>query len=244
MHDTKKKNRVIIWDWDGTLVDSMTFKYGDIWKEVFVNESQKQKIAIGHLQSKEGKGKNRYGLIIHTLIQTSNPEFVSISEDVLKDNALIQKYAQIYDGAAKRHVYNDGLYPNVVQLLEMLTVQGYCMYMISGGGTDTDLDEMTTTLGVRPYFKKVYGFGSGETGLTRFGKMSNYERLLQNEGGSVSNGYIVIGDSQTDKDFAEKIGASFVGVESVWNQWGTSDQVFPTVACVAEVESVLKEFEE
>lgn len=229
---------VIIWDWDGTLVDSITYKYTDIWKVVFKDDSHKQGIAAEYLLSEEGKGKNRYGLIIYTLIQTDHPEFVDLSEALLKDNPVVQQYAQLYDAAAKKHLYDNGMYPNVEEMLRSLHSKGYRMYLISGGGTDDDLEEMTKKLEVRDYFLKVYGFGSPGTDLVRFGKMENYKRLLANENNPGI--YTVIGDSQTDKKFADKIGALFIGVASVWNRWEEKDCDFPIVTEVVNVQRTLE----
>lgn len=219
-----KSKSILIWDWDGTLVDSLQYKYEDIWNEVFPDEPEKRARVQEFIRTPKGKSVNRYGLI---------QQVVAPEDD--------KKYVDRYGRAAMEQIERDGLFPRVREMLERLRRDGYSMYLVSGGGTDEDLKKMTESLGVGECFRGIFGFGAAGASLTSFGKDENFDRVMESEKEPDPSRYIVIGDGETDKTFAERVGAAFIGIANTWNAW-RADGV-SIVASAADVEDVLSAYQ-
>jgi phosphoglycolate phosphatase-like HAD superfamily hydrolase len=204
---------ILIWDWDGTLVDTIIYKYDGIWDDVFPNDSEKQKIVKEFLESPEGRGVNRYGLIRKAL------GLEGLSDEELKNNSSVVHHAGLYKKFSEEFVVKNGTYPNTKEVLEKLFSDGYSMYIISGGGNDEDLVRMAESVGIGNFFKGIYGFGSTGSALTSFDKKANFKRIQEKEGQKNTSKYIIIGDSISDYEFAESVGAKFVGFIREWNKW-------------------------
>ena len=231
---------ILIWDWDGTLVDTIEYKYDGIWDDIFPDDEKKQKAVKEFLHSLEGKGVNRFGLIKHALVFTDRPDLADMSDDELKQDSDITKYSALYKKFSEESAVKKGIYPGTKEVLEKLFNGGYSMYIISGGGSDDDLKQMAEDVGIGGYFKKIFGFGSPGSSLTSFDKKANFERIMSQEGERDSDKYIVIGDSLSDYKFAESVGAKFIGFVREWNKWGGYKNELLLVDDIKSVESSLK----
>lgn len=222
--------KILIWDWDGTLVDTNGYKYDGIWSEVFLNEPEKQKIIKDFIKTPEGKTVNRYGLIQHTLFQTGMLEVAALNGDTLKEHPLVRKYADRYQQGAKKQTNAVGLFPGVKDMLGRLYQMGYRMYIVSGGGTDDDLNTMAEYVGIKKYFNGIFGFGARGESLISFGKQGNFDRIVKVEHNSDPSCYVVIGDGESDKAFAKEVGTKFIGIANEWNKWQTDGEKIIAVA--------------
>lgn len=227
--------KILIWDWDGTLIDSLDYKYVGVWQEVFPGDEIKQKAIIEFIQTPEGKLVNRYGLICHALAVTGTSDIVGLDDDNLKSHPCVRLAAERYAQATTLHNYSNGLCEGVESMLANLYNKGYHMYVISGGGTDNDLQEMLKNLKIDKYFKRIFGFGNPGAPFVHFGKHQNFVRVMEvEEDNNVSN-YVIVGDEFTDYEFAEKVGCQFVAVKSKWNQWNNVAGDFPVIENVREI---------
>tara|TARA_B100000508_G_scaffold53235_1_gene41237 strand:- start:15729 stop:16418 length:690 start_codon:yes stop_codon:yes gene_type:complete len=210
--------KIILWDWDGTLVNSLPYKYEEIWSHVFEGNEEAQNIVRDFIKTPEGKRCNRYGLIAYTLQKTGElSESVEPSED-----PIVEKYAALYKEGAANAIPTFGLLPGAQEVLEKLSGEGHHMHLVSGGGSDEDLDQLLTNIGVRKFFNGVFGFGISKAVGTGFGKHDNFLRIAEIEGVSAPEQYVVIGDTPKDKEFAQKIGCDFIGVANQYNEWTPS----------------------
>jgi phosphoglycolate phosphatase-like HAD superfamily hydrolase len=226
---------ILIWDWDGTLVDTITYKYGGIWDDIFPDDLEKQTIVKEFLHSPEGKGINRYGLIQKAL------GLENLSDEELKNHPGIQRYADQYKKFSEESAVKNGVYPNTKEVLERLFSDGYSMYIISGGGSDEDLKKMAEQVGIGKYFKDIYGFGSAGSSLTSFDKKANFERIINKGGEEDPSKYIVIGDSVSDYNFADSVTAKFVGFIREWNKWEGYEDKLKLISNVSELEPEIDE---
>lgn len=232
---------VLIWDWDGTLVDSIGFKYDGIWSEVFSGEPGRRDKAKAFVQTPEGKAVNRYGLIQHTLVYTGLPELAQVPDDVLTRHPLVRKYAERYGKAAEVKTYTAGLFAGVADMLERLSKDDYPLYVISGGGTDEDLNRMADYFGIKEYFQDIFGFGNLKMSSIGFGKYENIDRVDAIEKYRNSHQYIVIGDGESDAIFAHTIGSKFIGIANKWNEW--REDGVGVVSATREAEKLIRAFE-
>lgn len=221
--------RAIIWDWDGTLADTLSHKYVSIWEDVFPGASEIQQAVISFIQTPEGKDVNRWGLVRHACQVMGRCELTALDDASFKGHPEIREWVRRYDASAKAWVREHGVVRGAVEVLQELAEKGYTHYLISGGGTDDDLIELLVSAGVRQHFSGVFGFGHPGTVLTRFGKEENFRRVCEQEGISDPMHYIAIGDSETDHRFAQEHGILFVGVASPWNRWREGNESFPVI---------------
>lgn len=207
--------KIILWDWDGTLVNSLPYKYEGIWDDIFINNEVAQKTVKEFIQTNEGKRYNRYGLIAYALQQQG---LLSENENP-NSSELVEKYAERYRYASAQAVPSFGLLPGAEDILSNLFSAGYTMYLVSGGGSDEELKQLLEKLNVDQYFKDIFGYGSVTANSTDFGKYDSFLRVLKKEKYPSPNNFIVIGDSAKDKELAQKIGCDFIGVAHKYNKW-------------------------
>lgn len=228
---------VLIWDWDGTLVDSLPFKYDTIWNHVFVGEREIQKIVKDFIKTSEGKTFNRFGLIRYALICSGVSEIENLSDDDLKKNPLVQKYADRYRNELKRQSPLMVLLPGVAETLKSFHKRGVHQYIISGGGTDADLKVMARDQKISDYFLGFFGFGMPGMEFSRFGKQENLDRVIKMEKDTKTSHYFFIGDGESDKRFAEEAGCVFIGLANKWNGWQPDKKT--VVAAVTDLVKII-----
>lgn len=214
---------ILIFDWDGVIADSINYKYKGIWEDVFPDDAEKHKSIADFIKTDEGKLVNRYGLIRHALIESGEDSLRGIDGVRLKNHPLVYQYAERYNKAAIEGVAKIGMFSDTEKTLRELNKKGYKMYVISGGGTDADLEELANRFGVRDYFIKLFGFGDPKMPLVTFGKYANFERIVKIEGDKNPEQYIVIGDGESDRILAKEIGCPFIGIAREWNRWQESE---------------------
>jgi len=199
-----KTKPVLVWDWDGTLVDTIEYKYHKVWEGVFFGDKEKYKKAVDFLKTSEGKKMNRYGIIQNVLN----------AEEIDKE---VSKYACRYKELSEKFVLNKGVFSGTKEVLEDLYNKGYSMYIVSGGGTDEDMKRMAKEVGIAKYFKDIFGFSSEAS--KGFGKVENFKKIMEIESRNNLQDYIVIGDSISDYEFSKEVGTKFIGFLREYNKW-------------------------
>lgn len=209
----------VIWDFDETIVPNLAYKYEGIWKDVFPDDRAKHESIVEYLATPEGQQVNRYGLIKHALIATGETELVGLEDDALKNHPLIAMYADVYQRKAIEGTVKIGMFPCIPQVISDLQLAGYHQYIISGGGSDDDLNTIAERLQIAHYFEAIYGFGDPKLPLVTFEKHANFLRVKDIEQEEDPATYIVIGDSESDWVLAQDIGCHFIGIATKWNGW-------------------------
>jgi len=239
---TNGTNQILIWDWDGTLVDSLGYKYVQIWKKVFEGEQEKQDSVLAFMKTSVGRSVTRYGLIAHALAEVGELKSQDVAKADYKERAIIEKYVERYKEGATEASVKAGLFPGVCEILSELKERDVVMYIISGGGNDGDLYKMSESLGVASYFKGIFGFGMPESSLASFGKLDNFERIKKAEEVEDISRYVVIGDSESDKLFAERVGCKFVGIANKWNNWNVGIEADKVItSSILDIPLILQE---
>lgn len=229
------ENKIIVWDWDGVIVDSIGYKYEGIWDDVFKDDIEKQQIVKDFIQTKEGKLVNRYGLIQHTLVKAESIELENLTGEELKDHPLMKKYAAAYKTSAIEGVIHIGLFPSIKNTLKKLHEQNIPMYVVSGGGNNSDLRYMAEKLSIDQYFKEFFGIGDPKLPLASFSKYENFKKVEELEKTTNASRYVVIGDGISDYDLATEIGCFFVGIDTQWNEWSQDEQMMPYLRTREEI---------
>jgi phosphoglycolate phosphatase-like HAD superfamily hydrolase len=218
--------KIIIWDWDGVVVDSITYKYVDIWKEVFPERPDLWNVIADYLNTSEGRSVNRYGLIKRALVADGVKEIENLDGEELKNYSKIEERATLYANAVRDNI-EKMLIPEAAEALKELAKVGHHMYVVSGGGSDADLVEAAEKLGLKKYFKGFFGFGDPKMPLVSFGKFENFEQVAKQEKTKNPNNYVVIGDGDSDYQLAKEIGCQFIAIGSSWNNWAENEEMKP-----------------
>ena len=207
--------RVIIFDWDGVIVDSNTFKWEEAWKKTFKKEKEKASLAAEYLSTPEGRALSRYELIEKIAPKSSKSYQNKIAEEF--SNVLQQSVAEI------------SLMLNIQNVLDFLQKKGYKMIVISAT-KEEDLKYQADYLNVSKYFTDL--FGNPRTKIENFERIENLKK----------HQYVVIGDGEGDYKLAKSIEAEFIGVENKWNNWGSDKVMKKYVVPILNISDVILNF--
>ena len=177
---------VIIWDFDGVIVDSMNirsdaFRYAlDTYSSIIVDD-----LLSHHL---ENGGKSRYEKFERII--SRYPE----EEMVMKN--LLNRYSKFIDKNLFNHsILNDSIYTSI-KLNERLGVQQY----IASGSDEVELRRLIEFLNVDKYFKGVYGSPKRKHLIV--------DNIIKTEARGLDQ-YLLIGDSKNDMEAAKMNGIDF-----------------------------------
>ena len=177
---------VIIWDFDGVIVDSMNirsdaFRYAlDTYSSRIVDD-----LLSHHL---ENGGKSRYEKFERII--SRYPE----EEMVMKN--LLNRYSKFIDKNLFNHsILNDSIYTSI-KLNERLGVQQY----IASGSDEVELRRLIEFLNVDKYFKGVYGSPKRKHLIV--------DNIIKTEARGLDQ-YLLIGDSKNDMEAAKMNGIDF-----------------------------------
>lgn len=206
---------VVIFDFDGVIVDSNAWKWIEAWREVFRDEPYLLEV-MGQLLAKDAEKKLTRIELIEQLfedLEKKNYTPFCVKEDYLK------RYGKI----VREGVLRIGLFDGIPKVLAQLEKRGCRMYIISATPQE-DLDYISQRLNIANFFCALYGF----PGL----KKEHGQEVARREGHQAT--YVVIGDGEGDRTLAKEIGARFIGVSNRWNGWRQSGS-FEVVSKVDEI---------
>jgi phosphoglycolate phosphatase-like HAD superfamily hydrolase len=201
---------ILIFDWDGTIVDSNGFKWGELWNMTFDDDDEKQRIVLDYLQTEEGRGLNRYQLIQKVLSDTGEESVRGLDKEELLVNPKILEYSNKFSEIMDNSISLIEPFEGVRKVLKDLKENGYKMYVVTAGGT-LNVRKQVEHLGLSNIFVKV--LGNPES------KSENFEEISTKETGN----YVVIGDGESDVRLAEYIGCKFIGIVNNWNGWSLGE---------------------
>tara|TARA_B100000745_G_scaffold290355_1_gene229217 strand:- start:16467 stop:17102 length:636 start_codon:yes stop_codon:yes gene_type:complete len=199
---------VIIFDWDGVVVDSNAFKWKDAWEETFGEDQKKAARAVALLSTPEGRALNRYELIAKIAPESSD----------LYQREIAERFSKVLqDGVTKIN-----LMPGIREVIDSLKKKGFVMHVISAT-KEEDLIFQAKYFGVDSYFTSL--FGNPRT------KLENFNRIEDR----YDHRYVVIGDGGSDYALAQAIGAEFIGVANKWNAWGEDEVMKKYIISIEDV---------
>lgn len=211
--------KIIVFDFDGVLVESNRIKH-DAWHDVFADLSPIEKKAA--LDVYYGV----YGLTRRIILENVF-QALGWPENQLQD--FVEVRSAKYNSITQTGILRSGLAAGAKELLEDYC-QKFALYINSSTPKDA-LDETIDNLGIRKYFKEIYG--RPET------KESALEKIFALEG-VTGKETVFVGDAEFDRKAAEAYGCFFIGVRNDFNNW-TDREDFVTVESVRGVREILEE---
>ena len=211
--------KIVVFDFDGVLVDSNRIKQ-NAWHAVFAGFSEQEKeIARAHYL---GVYASTRRIILENIFKA-----IGRPESELKN--FVEIHSAKYNSITQKRISELGLVAGAKELLEEYS-QKFHLYINSSTPKDA-LDETIDNLGIRKYFKEIYG--RPET------KESALEKIFAREGIDGSE-TVFVGDADFDRNAANAYGCFFIGIRNDFNGW-TEDEKFVTVESVREVPKIIEE---
>ncbi len=209
--------KVVVFDFDGTLVDSNHFK-GNAWYAVFTDDPKiSPPIVADVLSCNVG---TRFDIARDILVRSGTP--------ASEINLLVEKYAARFDELVQKAIADRGLILDARKVLDALSLQ-HCLYLNSGT-PESALLVSVERLGIKSYFKGVYG--------TPPTKEENLRGIIGREGVDTRE-VVVVGDGEGDWRAAQECGARFIAIASGFHDWSSYTEGFPVISGIHEIEKYL-----
>ena len=232
---TTRRKPILIFDWDGVIVDSNDWKWDEMWREIFPTNGLSV-IARNILKTKEGRSLTRYELIRRILLEGGLTELSAYDERSAVAHPSVAEALERFRGVSLRGVLKRGLFKGARDVLNDLKTRGYSLYVITGTAHD-DIMHLALEFNVVDLFKGIYGIVVSEQVGGAINKEGAFQKIILAEQTSDPDSYIVVGDGESDRALAENVGCRFVGVVNRWNGW--EDASFPLIRDLTELPKIL-----
>ncbi|OVE81653.1 hypothetical protein BVY03_03370 [bacterium K02(2017)] len=186
------KIKVVVFDWDGTLFDSMGYKplnAGKVFAEKYGVDSDR----VTQLFKKHSgiPRKNLFQVILNNLNLDFNTKIYNeLSQDFSNLNVLSAKQA--------------GLFDEVLEILDHLKTK-FVLY-VSSSSNHNELVTIVNDVGMTSYFAGVWGSVKG------FNKgKEHFDKILIEQNCTLNN-LLFIGDDHADQNLAKEAGVSFIKI--------------------------------
>ena len=185
--------KVIVFDFDGTLVDSNQLKYNAFF-ELFPSDSLHKEIVTDVLD--EFIEKSRY-VILREILKRINRKTINEDDLDYRVHASAKRYNDIVVDGAKRCKEKSG----AKEVLESLSKR-YNLYL-SSTTPETSLKDTVKHRNWEGFFCDIFGYPNDKTSVLF--------DIIKRE--SISPGdLLVVGDGKSDRDSADKAGCKFFHV--------------------------------
>lgn len=181
--------RVVVLDFDGTLVDSNAIKRA-AWYRLFPGSPAVSALIDGVLDSHYEESRYR---ILERILAALQRSSIPVSGDAGLD-ALARRYDDIVRDGAKRCPE----IPGAGELLRALS-RRYALYLSSTTPAES-LRDIVACRGWAPFFRAMYGYPAEKTATLR--------EIMAREGLSADN-LVVFGDGESDRASAGSVGCGF-----------------------------------
>lgn len=204
--------RVIVFDFDGVLVDSNQVKIDAFVTVLPETEPQLRKL----MKEMYDPGETRYEMFEAVLKKSGK------SENEIPD--LIKKYSEQYNKIVQEHITRRGLAQEVLETLRGLQKSECILYLFSNTPLEA-LRETVNRLGILGLFKSVLGRPRS--------KKENLRAVIEKERVAPVL-VVVVGDGESDRQAASELGCFFIGLRNSHNGW-TEVEKFPTINSIHEL---------
>lgn len=221
-----KKIKVIVFDFDGVIVDSTKLKH-EAWFSFFPKEDVHANLAAAKVLGTLWH-ESRYNIFRAILKEMQTPED--------KIETFVASHALEYGKRVDSAIIEKGFMPGAFDVITKLYEQ-YPLY-INSGTPEKPLITLVQHLGIDRYFKGICG--RPVIGSTKIidSKKENFKKIMKKEGAE-GNELVLIGDGDADKESAEYIGCHFIGVANEMNQWSVSKSTFPVIENLLGLEEII-----
>ncbi|VAV83963.1 hypothetical protein MNBD_DELTA01-1643, partial [hydrothermal vent metagenome] len=199
--------KVIVFDFDGTIVDSNQLKY-DAFFDIFPQDDRWQGIVKDVLD--EFRERTR-GFIVEQVLRDYETR-TSSKIDGFQEQAdsYVKKYGEAVESGAIRCEEISG----AKKTLETLSVD-YPLYINSATQIDS-LERIIEARALSPFFRRIYG--APELKSTNLTTIFLLERVSARE-------VLVVGDGYSDLESAREHGCEFIGIRNEFNRFNVRDLV-------------------
>lgn len=211
---------VLLFDWDGTIVDSNAWKWSGAWQEAFDGEPELFAVIERVLADDLDKKLSRIQLVEETLRRAR--------EKGISPKRTQKEYLDGFGRAVREGVVRIGLFPHAKEMLAQLSEEVYRMYVISATAQE-DLEHTAVVLGVKNYFAGLHG---------RPGEKEEHAEAIRTQEPAGAT-FVVIGDGESDREAARNIKSQLIGIVNEWNGWEADDSVVHKIKNIAELPKVL-----
>lgn len=198
--------KVIVFDFDGVLVDSNILKETDAWDAVFPDAGDRMLLREARKEIKE----TRFNILAEFARRKSIPEE--------KRARFVDEYAAQYNAAVQKGIVQIGLVPKARETLAQLRTR-FILY-INSATPEPALRESANRLNIAQFFQGIFGKPLGKREILE--KISVDERAQPEE-------MLFVGDGEFDYQAARDFGCVFLGVANQYNQWERETR-FPVIS--------------
>jgi phosphoglycolate phosphatase-like HAD superfamily hydrolase len=215
-----KSIKVIVFDFDGVLVDSVAVKRGAYF-DVFAGVSNAQVVVERALR--ENSDGDRYQIINNILRRLAAGGILSPSDDIA---TLCEFYAEKYNCICEEHAASCSEMIDVSKNLSVLA-ERYALY-INSATQEEPLKRIMAKRGWQRHFREVFG----RPGT----KVENLEKIMKRE--KIDPDEVVfVGDEQRDMDAALQCRCHFAGIQT--NSSPFDPQPLHAINGISELEDLL-----
>lgn len=210
------KLKVIVFDFDGVIVDSNQLKY-DAFFELFPATDSRAQQAVKKILS-ASRESTRQDILKQI--------FINLRTESNQIEKLVIEYSEKYNQKVQTGITKNRLISGAVDILSKLQ-QSYSLYIVSTT-PQVAVRETIRNLGLDKYFLEVFGVPTA--------KADNLKNIMdkENVGGSE---VLLVGDGESDHRAAKKFKCHFIGLANKFNGWQDVD--FPLIHDLVEVQSMI-----
>lgn len=211
--------KVIIFDFDGVIVDSVALKHQAFF-DLFAKEDLRTRQIAGQIIEKT-RGRPRH--------QKFYEIFKALKKPPKQLKNLVKEYAQKYNDLVQDQIAKLGPVDGAIETFNILS-RKYNLH-INSGTPEPALKESVQTLQINHFFKGIHGLSLKNPQDPNF-KGKNINKIAKLE--KVKNSQMIfVGDAQIDFEASTAYGCHFVGIANEINQW--KNREFPTISKLNEL---------
>jgi len=216
--------KVIVFDFDGVIVDSNALKYNAFFK-LFPESDTKAQNTVKEVMFSIGD-RTRFKILEQIMKKLEK------RKDEIEN--LVAHYAGKYNEIVQKEIFEKGLTPGALETLKNLS-RDYNLY-INSATPEFALKETLGRLDINRFLRASYGRISGADSKES-AKKTNLQRIMEREevGGEK---VLVVGDDEADWQAAQVCGCNFIGISNRWNHWERKS--FPLISSLRELPKVIK----
>lgn len=204
--------RIIVFDFDGTLVDSDTLKKRDGWFQIFPEKGEVPRDLLLDVLSR----------IPETRFDILREIFRKLGKEGDELEQLVTEHAARYNAVIQGGIARMGLMTGVAEGIRVLS-KTHRLY-INSATPEYGVRETIRRLDLAQFFIDVLGKPAS--------KEDNLRSILQREQVEPLS-VIMVGNGEDDRRAAERVDAGFIGIADVFNGW--HEMPFPIVSNWAEL---------
>lgn len=215
--------KVIVFDFDGVLVDSVAVKRGAYF-DIFagISNPRNARVVVERVL-RENRGGDRYHIISNILLQLVEDGLLTSNDDISR---LCEFYAEEYNRICEEHAASCSEMSGVSESLPGLA-EHYELY-INSATPEEPLKRIIAKRGWQECFREVFG----RPGT----KVENLEKIMKRE--KIDPDEVVfVGDEQRDMDAALQCGCHFAGIHAAPSPF--DHQPLHTISVISEIKGLL-----